>query len=232
MENYDRYYNRAFNRRNDDYGVYGSRDHDSNYYHEPDHGMRGSGRYDAYNRSADFRGGHRPSRDWREDEMRHREDDRNMFERAGDRIRDTWNDWTEGHRSQPDRYEWMNRDRTRDYHGNYYRADRDRGHDRNFFERAGDKVRNFFRAPDSENYREYDGPQDYGSRGYGNYNGNYGAYTGEHGLTGYNTGTGNIDNYSTDYDLHYREPGRNKGYRRDDVYSRRYGSEFPRRYDY
>jgi hypothetical protein len=119
--------------------------------------------------------------------------DRNVFERTGDRMRDTWNEWTG--RDRDDRY-YDNRHNNRNYH---------RDHDRGFFERAGDKIKEFFRPPGDYNYSsgraEYRSP-DYGSRGFGDYKGSYGAYTGRHGMTGYNTGS--RDNYTFDYNDSYR----------------------------
>lgn len=237
MNNYNRNYD---DDRRNDYGVYGSGDYDPRYYHEPGNDIRGARSYETY---PGDRGDQYRNREWRE------ENDRNAFERMGNRIRNTWNDWTG---SSADRNRWLNREHIHDYRGNFYpgnyehqqgsyaddlyearrrnydrsyyenrRSERKDNDDRNIFERAGDAMKNFFRAPNADKYREYEGRQDY-SQGFGNYTGDYGSYTGHHGLTGYNTGNQGRDNYTTDYNRHYREPGYDSSYRRDDVYSRRY----------
>lgn len=90
-----------------------------------------------------------------------REDDRNFFERAGDRIRETWNDWTD-------------RDDDRGY--------QTRGDDRNLFERAGDKIREKWNDWTEDDERDYRARGGYGSRGY---SGDYRTSGRRSGDTGY-----------------------------------------------
>ena len=214
MDHYNRNNsNRASRMHNDDFGYepryrnYDDRDHNPGM--RPYAGQGGS----SY-------GG---SRAWPDRDMRRYDDDRNMLERMGDRIRDKWNDWTGPDRDDHDRYYNERRDHDRRY-------DRE---DRSMFDRAGEKIRDFFRAPgdgySSGRYRyDNDRSHDYGRTGFGNYDGTYGAYTGMHGVTGYDTRT--RDNYTTDYDRHYRPRYENDMYREDDM-NTRYGQR-DGRYNY
>lgn len=241
MNNYNR--NDDDRNRGNQYGVYGSGEYNSRYYHEPGTDIRGARSYERYPEDTSE---YTPTSKW------HHTSGRDVFERNGSRIDERWNSWTGDERSPQDRMERLNREHVHDYRGDYYpgnyehrspiyHRDPYRSHERyhrqdyreeekggNFFERAGRTMRNFFRAPNADQYREYEGPQDY-SHGYGNYSGSYGAYTGHHGLTGYDTGNEGRDNYTTDYNRHYRVPGYDSSYRRDDVYSRHYDHPYYRK---
>jgi hypothetical protein len=218
MDHYNRSNSSAW-RRNEEPNAYGP-DRSYNDYDERSRNYYGSDRASYDN-----------SRAWPDRDRHAYNEDRNMFERMGDRIRDTWNEWTgPGHRNE-DRYYRDNRDpRSYEHTNRRQRYDHD---DRNMFERAGEKIRDFFSAPGDDygsgRYRQENrGGQEYGQRGFGNYDGNYGAYTGMHGVTGYNTGT--RDNFTTDYDRHYRPRYDNDMYHEDEM-NRRYGQR-DGRYNY
>jgi hypothetical protein len=105
--------------------------------------------YNSYNRR-----GYRGNRGY------NRNDDRNFFERAGDKIRETWNDWTD----RDERYD-------NDYNDSYNRGSYGRN-DRNFFERAGDKIRETWNdwTDNDRDEERYSQPnyRTYGSNGNGN----------------------------------------------------------------
>src|SRR5690606_14739298 len=106
-----------------------------------------------YNDHDNYRG----SRDW------HHDDDRTFFERAGDRIRETWNRWTDDDDDRRSGY--PRRNDNRDEYGD------------NMFQRAGRRIRDTWRdwtnSDDRDNYsRDYDDDgRDYDyRRNYGNTN--------------------------------------------------------------
>lgn len=214
-------------KRSDDLGVYGP---DRIYRDYNDRNIEPGIRTYAGSSASNYGGTYDTSHAWPDRDMHGYRDDRNMFERMGDRIRDTWNDWT-----APDRREGNRYYRNNTYRGSWddNRSQRYGREEKNIFERAGEKVRDFFR-PSGEGYSSgryrYDNErsQDYGRTGFGAYGGSYGAYTGVHGVTGYNTGT--RDNYTTDYDRPYRPHYDNDMYREDDM-NRRYGQR-DGRYNY
>lgn len=75
-----------------------------------------------------------------------RYDNRNMFERAGDKIRDTWNDWTDSNddRTYNSRVKRGGYNNNADVYSTEYsneRRNKNRGRGRNIFERAGSAVR-------------------------------------------------------------------------------------------
>lgn len=208
-------YNDNYNRYNDDRDSYRSRRSYNDRDDRMDEGMR------TYSdSSASNYGGVYNTDAWPDRDRYGYNDDRNMFERMGDRIRDSWDDWR-GERND-DRYYSDSRG---------YRDDRDyderrRRHHGNIFERAGERVRDFFRPPQEQDFsherrNSVQGMNaDYGRTGFGNYEGSYGAYTGVHGTTGFNTGT--RDNFTTDYYRHYRPRYDNDMYHEDPI-NTRYG---------
>jgi hypothetical protein len=248
----------ARNRRNNDLGVYGP---DRTYNDMDDRNLDEGMRTYAGSSGSNWGGTYDSNRAWPNNDLYGYDD--SMFTRmdghVSDRIRDTWDDWSGTGSSYDGRMdrdmrrlhndhrsygrgsrEYMNDNQRRgerfyDHERNYDNT-RDQRHnerDKNFFQRAGERMREFFSAPGNDysngRYR-YDNEtgSDYGRTGYGNYDGSYGAYTGVHGVTGYNTGT--RDNFTTDYDRHYRPRYSNDMYDEDDRY-RRYGQR-DARYNY
>lgn len=179
------HYNRSNYRRDEKFGGY---DPDRGM-HNDDHYYPGQGKRMYGDSHGGYGGTYDSPRGWN-NRGEHRHDDRNFFERVGDRIRDTWDDWTDNDR----RRDSMSRDMRRH-------------DDRNIWERAGDKMRQAFRSPDDDYRGRNDYPNPDYSRGFGNYSGNYGGYTGE-GRSGFNTGS--RDMYTEDP---YRKRGR--GYDND-----------------
>lgn len=121
--NYNRNYDSdIYENEFDNHGAV-SRDY---YYDRFYHGDRN----DQYNRNDNY------SRDYdrgqyRAGAYRDRNDDRNFFERAGDRIRETWNDWRSRNRNG-NRREPFNEDRERHYGNDTWAPNRNRGRNQSY----------------------------------------------------------------------------------------------------
>src|SRR4051812_11946657 len=120
-----------------------------------------------------------------------------MFERAGDRISDTWNNWRDRNDYDDDQYR-----------GNYGRNNNE---DRNMFERTGDRIRNSWnnfsdRDDRDRNDNRYYSGSGRGNNGWNNWDENYGSSRG--------------GDY---YDRGHRYNGQNEYRQRDDSsYERRH----------
>jgi hypothetical protein len=172
---------------------YGGNQDGRHHYGSSRAGSGGSGwqnRNDYYNNT--YRSAGRGYGGYREED-----DDRNFFERAGDRIRDAWNDRTDRDDDR-DYRNYSDRQRSNQYRG--YRSggyeDQD---DRNIFERAGDKIRekwNDWRhgddderdySPQRRGWASNDSP-DYNERNFGQRNNR--PYRDQYPSSGYNSERG------------------------------------------
>jgi hypothetical protein len=138
----------------------------------------------------------------------YRDDDRNFFERAGDKIRETWNDWTDNDDNDYDRGRRSNGYSERYYNGNgngHGSRYNNRHDDRNIFQRGADKIRevwnDFTDDDDDDRYsrRSYSRDNYDNDNGYGRQN--YERSSRSYGMDGRSYGNGS----------RRRDVGRNMG---------------------
>lgn len=186
-------------------GVYHTGSSDRNQgRHQEDYNTGNYGRS-----SGNYGGGYNP----RGYDRYNEDNDRNFFERAGDKIRETWNDWTDG-------------DDDRNYRGNNYSSRGNYGggydtrrhdNDRNFFERAGDKIRetwNDWTEDDDRDYRRgYGNTRGYSSNSYNRRDDDRGFFDrmGDRARETWNDWTNNDDDRDYRSNSNYRSSGYNQG---------------------
>lgn len=207
-------------RRDDDRGNY-----DDRYIYQRD--------YDDYNRNSWYQRGadYGPHSEYDQDYGNRsvNRDDRNIFQRTRDVIRDGWNDITDRDKWNDTDY-YRNQDnvsRRNSYYGSGRNHNDRNDHDRNFFERAGEKIRDKWNDwTDRDNDRDEDrynwgsnshyrnNSDRYNSRRYENYGrGNNNSYN------SYNDRDNDRTNYNRNGNYNDAQYG---AYGRDDD---RYGDE-------